>query len=277
MRSWICGAAIWLCILPASRADQKRYEFLLAALNAQVRLAGGCFDVEMELRNLEDLTSPPEAVKNPAKRVTILFSEQRFTNETHGEFDLRHMRPVNLPPDLRCDLKTALKMICERIDGVFVVTNEAIEIVPAARFWRQLEVAKEGRGNLMPLVHCNFQKAPLSQVLAELAERTECSIVLTTQVPEKVAEQAITVKLVNVPAQSAIETVAEMADLRVIVRGNAYFVTTKQQASEMKAIPYVAKGSTPPCGHPTENKRARPKVCPVREKVIDPEDIKPRE
>ncbi len=211
---------------------------------------------------------------------------KRYETESglHGDemFDLQRLPPIKLPGKLHdVPLSAVLQLVCEQIEGVYLVGKDYIEIVPATRLRYQLGTHKEefplfgnhpgipdeNRRKLTPLVHCTFKKIPFSNAVEELAEKHDRSVVVSRQVPEKILSQEITMKLANLPFATAIELLADMVDLKVVTRGNAYFVTTKKQAEEMGVTRPKQKLQDKSSPHPSVNPRARPAVCPLRDKI----------
>jgi type II secretory pathway component HofQ len=87
----------------------------------------------------------------------------------------------------------------------------------------------------MPLlIHRFFTKVPLEKALQQVADRYNQNIVFTPEAQAK-GETLVTARLVNVPIQTAVETLANMADLRVVRKANVFLVTTKKQAAELNA------------------------------------------
>jgi hypothetical protein len=227
----ICAAM--LLTASAGLADEKRYEFLLSRLDAKISVDVQEAPLPILLTTLEDSASLPGFEKDPAKKVTILVNEKQFKEETAGAFDLDKLAAIRLPPRLNLPLSSVLQMICEQLDGVFVVGKDFIEIVPVFPFRRDLGIAEDDRRNLMPLVHCNFKKVAFSKAVEELADKYHRSVVLSTLIAEQVPSTEITAKLANVPFETAIELLAACVDLKVIAKGEVFFVTTKEQAAEL--------------------------------------------
>ncbi len=68
----------------------------------------------------------------------------------------------------------------------------------------------------------------------------------------------------NIPFETAIELLAASVDLKVVAKGDAFFVTTKEQAAELIAEKRKRDGQA---------KTAEPKTIPGT-KEIDPEPKK---
>ena len=250
--SFVWSSALMLVVASTTHADQKRYEFLLSRLSLPVSIEVPQAPLPLLLQILEDATSLPGSEKDSSKKVRILFNETQFKTEAPDTFSLQRLVCIKEPEKLAgIPLSSALKMVCEQIDGVYIVTKDQIEIVPASVLRREMGLPENDRRNLMPLVHCNFKKMALSKALEELADKHDRSVVLSQQVPEKMASQEITLKLANVPFETALEVLAATVDMKVVPKANVFFFTTKEQAAAMM----------------TEAEQRKPKPAP---KAIEP-------
>ncbi len=143
-------------------------------------------------------------------------------------------------PGMRGSLRIILKKILSRVPSpsgaTFLVRPDRIEITTedAVRAELRLPAAKRNAEGvtterLPPLTSEDFRKVPLDRALEVLAEATETNIVLDPRIEEK-ASVLITARLLNVPVETAIELLVEMAGLAVVRRDNVYYVTTAENA-----------------------------------------------
>src|SRR5437660_1465785 len=72
---------------------------------------------------------------------------------------------------------------------------------------------KSYQGPFLPLVQGRFDKKPLEEVLKELAEQSEQTILLDAKVGDK-GKTAVTAKLMNTPLDTAVTLLADMAELQ---------------------------------------------------------------
>jgi hypothetical protein len=78
--------------------------------------------------------------------------------------------------------------------------------------------------SLPPAVCAVFDKKPLEQALANLAEQSGKNVVLDARVPER-DKLLITAQLLNTPIDTAVRVVAELAGQKMIALDNVYYVT----------------------------------------------------
>jgi len=116
----------------------------------------------------------------------------------------------------------------------YLVRRDHVEIVPIAyalKESRQL-VKTDANGDAMaaqPLVSAVVKNMALSAALDDLAADHDLTVILSPQAGDQKAA-FVTARLLNVPADKAIELLALQADLRVVRRGPAFLVTTKEHA-----------------------------------------------
>ena len=130
-------------------------------------------------------------------------------------------------------LTTVLNMICHQINATYLIYSDHISLVPISTA-TELIRGQDQDGNLpqklmLPLVTMKIQGKALAQVLSDLSDRTDTSILLAPQAAEK-AKATITAKLQNIPLDTAIEMLAEMGELKMVQKGNSYLVTTSEKA-----------------------------------------------
>jgi hypothetical protein len=80
--------------------------------------------------------------------------------------------------------------------------------------------------DLAKLAFSFYDKVPLKKAMSELADRHGSKIAFSPKV-EKELEKPVSARLVNVPFDTALEVLANMADLRVSRKGNDFLVTPK--------------------------------------------------
>jgi len=75
----------------------------------------------------------------------------------------------------------------------------------------------------------------LEDALKEIELRTDCTIILANQAAES-KKTPITARFTNVPVDTAVAAVAEMAGLKMVRNGNVLLVTTAARADEFKRV-----------------------------------------
>jgi hypothetical protein len=87
---------------------------------------------------------------------------------------------------------------------------------------------------LLPLVHEELEAQPLSAALQVLADATGWSVVLDTAAVDEYG-MMVTARLYNVPVDTAVRTLAALADLAVVRMDNVLLVTTRAKAARLQA------------------------------------------
>ncbi len=119
----------------------------------------------------------------------------------------------------------------------YLVRRDHVEIVPIAFALKESrQPAKtDANGNELapyPLVSAVFRDKPLNEALEQVAADHDLTIVLSPQAADQKAA-FVTARLLNVPADRAVELLALQADLRVVRRGSAFLVTSKDHEGQL--------------------------------------------
>jgi hypothetical protein len=85
----------------------------------------------------------------------------------------------------------------------------------------------------LPLIRRNFIKQPLEAALKELSEHSLINVVLDIRVAEK-AQAAVTGDFADVPIDTAVELLANQADLKSVLLDNVLYVTSKKNAKTLE-------------------------------------------
>jgi hypothetical protein len=159
--------------------------------------------------------------------------------------------PVRLPPLVNVRVATALRILCEQVNAMYLVRPDHIKIVGAAHglyetgvlkqpdptspdeepsMLSSLEMQKAKPLIKRALVTAGYKGTPLSEVLDDIAESTGATVVLSPEVGPK-ATAGVTARFANTPVDAAVRTLCEVADLGVIEDANVLVVTTREKAA----------------------------------------------
>lgn len=164
-----------------------------------------------------------------AKRYNLSFdiNEQAFKD---AEIEVRKFE-INAPgpiPEMHTRLETVLKKILGRVSpsAMYIIRGDVIEITT------QDAVRKEFfpdrlTGPLPPLVSRSFDKVPLKDAFKSLAH--EGNIVLDGR-RTKEGEMEVTADFSNVPLNTAVRILADMAGLKAVLLENVLYVTGRENA-----------------------------------------------
>ncbi|MFO0801729.1 MAG: hypothetical protein U0791_01215 [Gemmataceae bacterium] len=213
-----------LGLLPSlGRAQDKKDPLpdLLAKLRKPVELIPGD---NVNLGELKDLIADKHGVQ-------VLINNAAF-NMAVGENATGFQ--VEMPKAKGLPLGAVLKQVLSQRDATFLVRKSHIEIVPNSVAAKEAKVTPEEDGTVVlpVLVSAVYKEKPLNEALADLAEEHDLTITVAPQAADNKAA-FINARLLNVPADKAIELMAIQADLRVVRKGNAWLITSKDHEQEL--------------------------------------------
>lgn len=225
-----CALALALVSVPTSaRAGDKEpakntLEAVLAALDSEAALREGLNVNELPLFEL---------LQDLSKRHGIAFAilEKPFAETDQNA---RESKPKVTATNLRgLTVRQLLNVVLDSIDATYIVRNDRVEIVPTNYAAKLTKSALATEGKLaQPLVSTVVKEKPLNEVVAKLAETYELNVLVSPQAGD--ARTAfVSARLMNVPADKALELLALQADLRVVKKGNAFVLTSKEHADAL--------------------------------------------
>ena len=133
-----------------------------------------------------------------------------------------------------------LAAVLDGIDATYLVRGSRIEIVPVAHAARvaRAKLAESDDGGpptlAEPLVCINIKEKALNEAIALVAARYDLTVVVAPQAGDA-RTGFVTARLLNVPADKALDLLAVQCDLRVVRQGNAFLVTSRDHANELFA------------------------------------------
>jgi hypothetical protein len=130
-------------------------------------------------------------------------------------------------------LRKLLARIPSQSGATFINRGESIEIVTGLHKAAELHLDPSRYGQL-PVVTVDIAKQPLESALKELVKESGFNIVLNVCAKEK-ADVNVTGDFVNVPLDTAVRILADMADLKPVLLDNVLYVTTKENAKALQA------------------------------------------
>jgi hypothetical protein len=142
-------------------------------------------------------------------------------------------RPI--PKMFKVTLEHVLKKILSRLPtpsgATYLFRGNTIEIT--TRKAAAKEVLGSAELPLPPLVTKKIEKRVLSDALDDVSKLTGVSVVLDVSEAET-AKKPVSAKFMNVPIDTAVKLLADMADLGTIRLDNALYVTTRDKAKALR-------------------------------------------
>jgi RNA polymerase sigma factor (sigma-70 family) len=189
-----------------------------------------------------------EALSGLAKdhRLTFIVNEAAFKAEMLNDVEKTEISNPNPIPGMKSSLRSIVEKILTRVPvpsgAAFLIRNDHVEITTIDAIRRELGLRKRDAKPqddeeaacpaMSPLVWEDLKKVPLEKALRDLAEDTGVNIVLDPRT-QKMGNVEITTTLRNVPVETAVEVLADMAGLTVVYRDNIVYVTTPENAERL--------------------------------------------
>lgn len=171
-----------------------------------------------------------ECLEQLAKRYNLSFDiNLRAFEKAHIEEVLKsRLTAQQQLPEMHARLGAVLKKILSRVSpsAAYIVREGFIEITTEQAMRKEF-FANRPHGPFPPLVIDNFEKVPLEAALKELAHSG--NIVLDARAAKE-GQTPVTADLVNVPLDTAVRMLADMAGLKVVPLDNALYVTSTDNA-----------------------------------------------
>ena len=235
----VCGLALTAAPVfaddpkPAKKADPT--ERLLSVLT----------DIEVDFGD-KDLNGTPlfELLQVLSKKYTPTFVINEESFRQGGVENIKEAKPKLAATQLRgVTMHQFLTVTLESMGATYLVKNGGIEIVTVAHAAKVTKSATNaGSGGpdgdsgvsrlKEPLVSAVVKEKPLNEAVAKIAEIYDLTVIVAPQAGDA-KTGFVTARLLNVPADKAIELLAIQCDLRVVRKGNAFLITSKDQANEM--------------------------------------------
>jgi hypothetical protein len=154
-------------------------------------------------------------------------NEEAFRAE---QVDDVRKRPVGaaLPKMASVSPDRVLRKILGRLPAetgaVYLVRPDHLEVT--TRRAQQVEVWGRFNGPYLPLVHADFEARPLAEALQELSQQAGVSVVIDARAADK-AKAAVSASFLNLPLDTAVRILAEMAGLKSALNDNVIYVSTE--------------------------------------------------
>jgi hypothetical protein len=196
-------------------------------------------------RTIDDpKTTLADAITLLEGRYNLKISVNERAFKTDGVMEvLKTEVAVPVPiPEMKAKLRAVLGKILDRLPALgptYVIRKDSIELTTMAAV-RQ-ELGREDDDRLLPLTHVCCEKRPLEEVLKQLAGRTDYNIVFDARAGDK-AKMLVSARFKNVPLDTAVRVLADMADLEPVLQDNVIYITTPEKAARMEKEQRKRKG-----------------------------------
>jgi hypothetical protein len=123
-----------------------------------------------------------------------------------------------------------MRLVCSS-GATFLIRSECLEITTHDFAGREIW-GNAFEGPFLPLVHLRANKMPLSDVLSQFADQSGFNIIYGGGADK--AATPITVRLTNVPVDTAVQLLAAQNGLGLVHRDNVLLVTTEEKAAALE-------------------------------------------
>jgi hypothetical protein len=242
---FLTAVVVALCIAgPVGSADDLKPAPVSARLAAQPvdplaalldKLHGE--EVELPQANVGEIPLF-ELLLQFAKRHDLTFTINEDSFRAEGLNNVRDTKPNMTATQVRgLTIHQFLSTVLPGMGATYMLKGKTIEIVAPTSAARQtrspITAIEDGRNALKePLVSAVFKEKPLNEAIALIAERYDLTAIVSPQAGDA-RTGFVTARLLNVPADRALELVAVQADLRVVRRGAAFLITSREHADAL--------------------------------------------
>jgi hypothetical protein len=207
---------------------------------------------ETPRRELRERLSRPIVLPQGIAPNTPLKDVLDFLQEKHGlplvlinedalraiEIQKPDEQPVTLLPMKGVRLSTVLPLLLSQLKGAgsvatYVVRGDHLEITSTKQM-RPREWTGEMRDLLVPRVQLEFDGETLEEALREVSDSIGVNVVLDGREADK-GKKPVKLTLNEVPADTALRLLADMAGLRPVVMDNVFYITSAKNALDIEA------------------------------------------
>jgi hypothetical protein len=204
-------------------------EEVIHALRQPVKFEGG---------NINDMPLMEILTKLTKQHgIPFVINEDSFKAEMFAG-DIREACPKLITTQLKeMSLHKFLLTIFDTIPAAYLVKGGSIEIVAVSRAV-DVTGSEKGYGDYEyprvapPLVSVVIRGKPLREVLDSIAEDYDLSLVISPKAG-KAMDELITARLLNTPADKALDVLAVQCDLRLVRRNKTLLITSAEHAREL--------------------------------------------
>jgi hypothetical protein len=214
---------------PPPLQQDNTSELLHILFNKQVEVEGNIND--MSLMDLLTFLS---------KKHGITFAINQDSFKAEGGMDISEKKPSVASTKINgMTLHQLLVRVLDSLGGTYIIKGNVVEVVPLAHAAKmaKAETDMDVNGNLSlkePLVCAIIKQRPLADAIDLLASRYDLSVTIAPQARDGSAS-AVSARLMNLPVDKAIEMLAVQCELRVVRKGNAFLITSREHAKTLLA------------------------------------------
>jgi hypothetical protein len=188
-------------------------------------------------KGIADKTALGDALKQLSEKYHVPFLIDRPAFEALGVM-MPEEQPVQLPRIESVPLSRVLNRLASQIrgdiyHGTYRIRGDHVEITSTHTLWEQrLEGLNERI--MLPPVQAQFEKRALDEALEELCDWNGFNVVMDAGRAGDKAKATVTATFDNVPLDTAVRLLADMAGLKAVRLDNVFYVTTPANADAIQ-------------------------------------------
>ena len=140
-------------------------------------------------------------------------------------------------------LQTILARLPVKSGALFLIRKDYIEITTGAAVRAELGIPSDRP--LLPLVWNSFENVPISEALIALSAESGYNVVADPRASDKLQTPTGITTLYNVPVDTAVRLLANMADVSMVRLDNVFYLTTEENAKHLRAEQARINGNDP--------------------------------
>ncbi len=169
-----------------------------------------------------------------SRGLTFDVNEAAFKAEGVEDVSAAIIATREIPP-MKARLSTVLHKVLSRVPApsgaTFLIRKDTIEITTVAAVRAELGIAEDRP--LLPLVWETFDKEALPDALNKLGDASGFNVVVDPRVADQVRKVDVSARLANVPVDTAVQLLADMAGVGSVRLDNVLYVTGKDNAQKL--------------------------------------------
>jgi hypothetical protein len=183
-------------------------------------------------------------------------------------------------------LSTVLPQILGQFEATYLVRKDHLEIVPIEFAMKETKniAPNEDEGTArpdQPLVSMIFKEKPLNEAVAELAEEYNLTVIVSPQSADA-RMGFVTARILNTPADKALELLTLQCDLRIVRKGNSFLITSRDHANDLfnermeheRAKIDLERSRNAPLAPPPQP-QLQPLIAPMPQPAVNPPPKQP--
>jgi RNA polymerase sigma factor (sigma-70 family) len=249
------------------RGDEKQVEAPPVPIEELSRELREKLDKPVDYQGIEDpRVTLGEVLQQFARTFAVSFEIEEIAFKMEGQPEVlkTEVTKINPLPPMRTALGNVLRKVLDRVEGTsgatYIVRGGYIEITTIAALRAELGIAEDRP--LLPLVSEDLEKVSLPTAFLRVAKASGMNVVLDPRaLSAEDAKLTVNARLANVPVDTAVRILANMADLQMVRLDNVLYVTTPKRASQLQAElkPKTEPGDIAPRTPPSPRQFGQPK------------------